>query len=165
MNLKIFILVFATVFSSIYGTCSAIIEAQDNHGTLSANRLVLGYVTLDDTPITVRKIYGIPDFIDDSNGSTYYYGKDFKILFIGRDNSSICDITTTANNGIATADGVCVGMSAEILKQVYGEPTYKRENATEINYWYYGNQENNWKYFQFKVVNGIITKISLHHVD
>ena len=164
MRGKIFLLTLVMLIVN-YSFCSAVSEGQNNHGTLKSSQLVLGYISVTNTPLEILNAYGQPTKIDGSNGIKWFYGKDFFIQFIGGGNSSIDEITTTGNNGIKTADGVGVGMPENILPQIYGEPTYQKEYDSEKNYWYYGSGNYNFVYLQFTCQNGVIKKISLIHLD
>ena len=84
--LLIMILCFACLISN--NSCEAIIEGQDNHGTLTADQLVLGYIAINDNTHVVRKIYGNPSWIDRSNAVRWYYGRDFYILFLGGEDTA-----------------------------------------------------------------------------
>ena len=163
--MKKILLLMIAFFCVNFSICSAIIEGQDNHGTLKPSQLVLGYISVTNTPLEILNAYGQPTRIDGSNGIKWFYGNDFFIRFIGYDNVSISEVTTTGNNRIKTADGIGVGMPENILPQIYGEPTYQKEYDSEKNYWYYGYGSYNWVYLQFTCKNGVIKKISLVHVD
>ena len=162
--MKKLILIVLILFFNI-PVCYAIIEGQDNHGTLTTDQLVLGYISINDNAHTVRKIYGTPSSIITKGGLEYYYGSAFYIYFYSEDGENIAEITTIANNGIKTADGIHVGMPEGILNKTYGTPSYKKQEGAETKYWYYGYESNNWKYLQFTIRNGKIIKISLCWVD
>lgn len=150
------------ILCGIFNFCSAISEGQDNHGNLEPSQLVLGYISVESTPLEILNAYGQPSRIE--NGK-WFYGQDFFIQFIGRDNTSINEVTTTGNNGIKTSSGVGVGMPENILPQIYGNPSSKKTVGVENKYWYYGYGRYNWVYLQFICQNGVIKKISLVHLD
>ena len=158
--LKFFaVVIFFCVNCSV---CHAIIEGQDNHGTLEPSQLVLGYISVANTPADILNTYGQPDRMERYR---WFYGKDFYIQFIGSDAMTVGEVTTTANNGIRTANGVAVGMSESILQRVYGTPQYQKRRDNETKYWYYGYGRHNWVYLEFSCTNGTIRKISLVWLD
>ena len=147
---KFLSVIFLTFIMLNLTICFAMIEGQDNYGTLEANQLILGYISVDDKPSKIIEMYGHPDRVDNSNGVKWYYGRDFYVQFIGRGAESVGEVTTTGDNGISTADG---------------NPSYKRQEGLETKYWYYGYGKNNWTYLQFITKNGKIIKISLVVID
>lgn len=96
-------------------------------GTLPTARMQLGYVSFNDSPQYVTKVYGNPSRVDDYNGMTYYYGDTLSFSFCGVGSSSLYDITTKSDNGIETADGVHVGMLVSNLYDIYGTPQVSRK--------------------------------------
>ena len=162
---KFLSVIFLTFIMLNLTICFAMIEGQDNYGTLEANQLILGYISVDDKPSKIIEMYGHPDRVDNSNGVKWYYGRDFYVQFIGRGAESVEEVTTTGDNGISTADNVGVGMSENVLNRIYGNPSYKRQEGLETKYWYYGYGKNNWTYLQFITKNGKIIKISLVVID
>lgn len=152
------ILMTSLISILISSTCFAYTDTNDK---LNSSQLVLGYISLTDTPAKVRSVYGAPTSI---KNNTYYYGNSFKIFFWDGHNG-IYDMTTTENNGIATADGVHVGMAENVLNDVYGEPSSKRKDNSYTNYYYYGVGGDALKCLIFRVSNGKIKEISLHWSD
>lgn len=165
ITLKILSAVVALFLCVNQSVCHALIEGLDNHGTLKPSQLVLGYISVTSKPADILNVYGHPTRVDTGNGVRWFYGKDFFIQFIGRDSTTVGEVTTTGNNGITTADGVGVGMSESILQRVYGTPTYQKRVGGEQQYWYYGDKRYNWVYLYFGCTRGIIRKISLVWLD
>ena len=56
-------------------------------------------------------------------------------------------------------------MSDRKMLDIYGNPSYKRQEGSEIYYTYYGSGRYNWHYLSFTAKNGIISKISIGIVD
>lgn len=164
-TLKILPVVVALFLGVSQTVCYALIEGLDNHGTLEPSQLALGYISVTSKPADILNIYGHPTRVDNRNGVRWFYGKDFFIQFIGRDSTTVGEVTTTGNNGITTANKVGVGMSESILRRVYGSPTYQKRVGDEQQYWYYGNKRCNWVYLYFGCKRGIIRKISLVWLD
>ena len=73
-------------------------------------------------------------------------------------------LTTTADNGIKTSDGVGVGMLVSKLYDVYGTPNYIRKDKDATRYWYYW-EKSGYTYFTFTAKSGKIVEISLHLAD
>lgn len=146
---KIFAMLLIFVLN--FSVCSAV----------GSEKLILGYLTTSSSLKTILDTYGKPNRVDNSNGVRWCYGKDFYIQFADRYAQHVGEITTTGNNGIITADGVGVGMKEEILQEIYGEPSEKKQVEEENQYRYYGDGRNNKTYLFFSCTEGIIRKISL----
>ena len=138
--------------------------AEPPKGTLTRERLSMGYIPIGASPQMVTQVYGQPDRVDDRNGMTYYYGKTLTFSFLGVGAASLYDITTTADNGIKTSDGVGVGMLVSKLYDVYGTPNYIRKDKDATRYWYYW-EKSGYTYFTFTAKSGKIVEISLHLAD
>lgn len=149
--MKKFFIVLSIFLLTNVSVCSAI-------GT---EKLILGYLSVSSSTKTILDTYGKPNRVDNSDGVRWLYGKDFYIQFVGRYAQSVGEITTEGNNGIITADGVGVGMSEEILQEIYGEPTKQEQIDEENLYWYYGDGKNSRVYLFFGCTEGKIKKISL----
>lgn len=102
--LSIVVIISSLFFSSI---CSAEIEP---------SRCAIGGIRIGSTKEHVQSIYGKPTSVQH-----YYwiYGKSFTIGFNEHSNTCL-EIFCNGNNGLATPDGVKVGMDASILHKVYG---------------------------------------------
>ena len=48
--MKKLLLALSIILLLNFSICFAIIEGQDNHGTLESNQLILGYISVDDNP-------------------------------------------------------------------------------------------------------------------
>ena len=111
-------------------------------GSLDRSRIALGGITIGSTKAAVRHIYGEPTSVE-KNGWLYRYGSSFRIKFIPGSELGMADdgaytIVTTANNGIATPDGVTVGMAPKVLDDVYGPADRvndNRDGSTDYEYW------------------------------
>lgn len=102
--LSIVVIISSLFFSSI---CSAEIEP---------SRCAIGGIRIGSTKEHVQSIYGKPTSVQH-----YYwiYGKSFTIGFNEHSNTCL-EIFCNGNNGLATPDGVKVGMDASILRKTYG---------------------------------------------
>lgn len=102
--LSIVVIISSLFFSSI---CSAEIEP---------SRCAIGGIRIGSTKEHVQSIYGKPTSVQH-----YYwiYGKSFTIGFNDRTNACL-EVFSNGNNGLATPDGVKVGMDASILRKTYG---------------------------------------------
>ena len=95
---------------------------------LPNSEVALGGITLGSTMDYVKSIYGEPDetgWTTDTFGNrTLYhrYGNGFYLLegtYGG--GSSINELTSKANNGLATPSGITVGTTLDTVKSIYGE--------------------------------------------
>ena len=70
----------------------------------------------------------------------------------------IVEKVSTTSDTITTPNGVRVGQSAEILNSTFGKADKVDRDYNDTEYEYYSNDRT--KKIEFKVVNGVITKIS-----
>lgn len=136
-------------------------------GSLDKSQIALGGVAIGSTKSMVRSIYGVPTSVG-RNGSLYNYGSSFKIWFIpgselGMAEPGAYTIVTTANNGIATPAGVTVGMTPDVLDDVYGTADRvedNRDGSAEYQYW---DKDNTCTALYFLVRDGVIRSITCYY--
>ena len=137
---------------------ASIIFANNNltEAKIDDSQCKLGGITPGIKLTEVIKVFGQPDKLDINdepmNRDAYYvyYGKSVMItLFRGsvdaqwkntelKGKERVQGVTTSANNGFETPDGVKVGMSASDLNQIYGKPDYVAGNMHMYNGYFYG---------------------------
>lgn len=128
---------------------------------LPMNRLALGGIQIGASFERVRSIYGSPNnikrlvsrdlrFWDGNSGEVWSYGNSFEITFI---DGTARLITSKANNGIKTADGISVGDDAGKLWRTYGRAYKSMKNA----YLY----RNSFIYLKFTMSGEKISEISI----
>ena len=170
---KIILMIFC-IICVISAICEAGTIISPENGKLSSERISLGGISIFAKPQYVRKTYGNPIRTEVKGyRSIYYYGKDesFIICFINdedilRDVPSVTSIETTANNGITTPDGICVGMDEAVIIEIYGKPDQLQEpierNAWNKVYHYWGNVQlgAGARCLSFSCKNGRITAIT-----
>lgn len=154
MNKKIFITMLGIII-----LCTSICSAR-----IADNRFFLGGLTVRSKMSDAIKIYGFPDKTSpaaDSMHDVYDHWWGNGSLWISEGNQGdIHRIFVNADNGIATVDGVRVGMNIGIIFKVYGkEDLIYTDNQGTVYYVYskIGNID-----LQFAEKNGKIMAISLH---
>ena len=70
----------------------------------------------------------------------------------------IVEKISTRSNAVTTPDGVRVGLGAEILNSTFGKADKVDNDRDGVEYEYYSTDRT--KKIEFKVVNGVIAKIS-----
>ena len=129
------------------------------------NRIALGGIELGATPERVRSIYGNPDgvkklvgrdvsFWGGQSGESWTYGNSFGITFI--DGHALL-ISSSAQNGLKTPDGISVGDTAAKLYRTYGRAAKYSETKDGKLYVY----KNGHRCLSFKVNGDKITSISI----
>lgn len=109
---------FGILLSSLFliSSCSA---------KIPFDRIALGGIKVGTTMDDVKNAYGEPDREDACYSISeyifrHYYGSSLRIEYNVL--SKVITIHSTSNNGLATPDGVEVGMDASVLEDVYGPP-------------------------------------------
>ena len=124
--------------------------------TVRADQVMLGDLQPGMKLSQVKEIYGEP--LQRVDNKLIYKGF---YIELSTKHSNIVEEITTEDSGFATQDGVIVGMSENILNDKvtnYGKADKLEINGNTREYEYYSSD---YKYkMEFKVVNGIITKIS-----
>ena len=116
----------------------------------------LGGITIGSSADYVKSLYGEPDRASNAqpgpDGSYYgyVYGSSLRIEF-NADTNAVTGVIVTANNGFSTPAGITVGMDADVITQLYGEPF--RISGGIISY----HEEGKWLVFTPR--NGKITEI------
>lgn len=156
MRGKIFVILFSMII-----LCSSICSAR-----ISDNRFFFGGLTVGSKMSDAIKIYGFPNKTKtayDQMHNTYdhYWGNGS--LWVSEGNrDDIHSIFVNADNGIATIDGVKIGMNIEVIFKVYGKEDYMFTDDRKMKYFiYYKGIDTNIA-LQFAEQNGKIFAIYLH---
>lgn len=99
-------------------------------------------------------IYGKPDNI--VRGSIYQWGTGFEVNTL--QSPYVRGVTVSEPNGIATQDGVCVGMDVSVLNENYGAPDHMdadKDGNTVYSY------ESGRGCLMFRVKDEVIQQIDL----
>lgn len=147
-----FVLCGLMIFSSV---CSA---------RISPDRFFLGGLTVESPMSLAISMYGEPSRTEHKDRRNFHYYGDESFCLVELDRRIIA-IYSTANNEIATPDGVTVGMSDEIITQIYGkaDSVNQLEDATEYIF-YKTNRVRNYEELKFSVREGKIISIILRYV-
>ena len=89
----------------------------------------------------------------DRNGDDWQY-QNFEIEVEG----NFVEEISTRSGSMATPDGVHVGQPAEVLNSTFGTADKFKTDIDSVEYKYYSTDDT--KKIEFKVVNGVITKIT-----
>lgn len=112
----------------------------------------------------VRSIYGEPQLVSKNDHSAEYrYGDTVKIKTSTFGNERVFFIETTDNNGFSTPSGLAVGMTAEDMLDMYGDPRSERDLKNGGTCYVYGDKYRSGGAGMFIETNkqGIITMIRL----
>ena len=122
----------------------------------------LCFATVDDGQIALGKIapgmsetalidaFGQPSYRD---GDDWIY-QNFKVEV----EHGVVEKVSTRSDTIITPNGVRVGQAAEVLNSTFGKADKVDYDSDGVEYEYYSN--NRTKKIEFKVVNGVIAKIT-----
>ena len=127
--------------------------------TVRADQVTLGDLQPNMKVSQLKEIYGEPL---QKSGDKWIY-KGFYVEVNNR-HSRVEEIVTE-DSGFATSEGIIVGMSEEVLNKAYGKADKLDIDSydNEKEYEYYSS--NNKYKMEFKVRNGIITKIKCEKND
>lgn len=131
---------------------------------ISNSRIGIGGITIGSTAEFVTKTYGQPQvskrsFYGPYGEYAYFtkYGDSFSVSYFEND-GMVFLMSSTAQNGLKTPDGITVGDKASMLQRIYGTADLiQTDKSGEVHYWYLGDK--NVKII-FHTKNGIITSIS-----
>lgn len=139
-------------------------------GTLAPNQVALGRVHIHYSPNQVTALWNTATSVS-GHGKwlTYTYGDTFGVRFhqggYSRQDYGVSEVSTIANNGIATPAGIEVGMNESILTKKYGMPSRlasaSRDNGYTTTYFYYGYGTELGHELSFDVRENKIIKIRL----
>jgi hypothetical protein len=133
-------------------------------GTLADNQLVLGNVSYGAAIDAVRQVYGEPYEIDNEHERefkgpvTVYEYKDTFDLYVV--NGIVQCIKVDDLNGLATAQGIKVGSTAEAVTAAYGQP-----NLTFGDHYIYKSAANPALGLDFELEHGFVEKIKCGVLD
>ena len=137
--------------------------------SLDNSAIALGGITFGMSTTEVESIYGRPtkvteEHIDHLRGGksfSYIYGDSFEIMF---NKGGVSNVTTKANNGIATPAGLHVGDPKGKIITTYGNPWYYYNNEKDGRETFSYRAEN-YSAIRFDVYNGQITSIRIIGMD
>lgn len=118
----------------------------------------LGGITVGSSADYVKSLYGEPDkdsgvrIGPDGKYYEYIYRSSLRIEFDVNYNT-ITGVYVTANNGFSTPAGITVGMNADVITKLYGEP-FKNDRGI-LSY----HEDGKWIVFTTR--NGKITEIKI----
>jgi len=123
--------------------------------TVDNGKIALGGISPGMSETDLIAAFGQPNYRD---GEDWTY-KNFKVEV----ERSIVTEVSTRMDSIITPDGVRVGQAAEILNSTLGKADKVDNNRDGVEYEYYSTDGT--KKIEFKVVNGVIAKISCNLRD
>ena len=155
MSRKLFFILLCILSLNI-ATCSA-------EKSFSADRAAVGGISTGSSTEYTRSIYGEPANIrvdeKNQNTETWYYGDTFQIEFV---DGLASVVTSSGANGLATPDGISVGMKKKNITSKYGSPKHSDKYGTRAIYSY---QADNGAKMMFVVKNGIISEIRIGYIN
>ena len=123
--------------------------------TVDSGKIALGGISPGMIETDLIAAFGQPNYRD---GEDWTY-KNFKVEV---ERGIVTEISTRMDS-IITPDGVRVGQAAEILNSTLGKADKVDNDRDGIEYEYYSTDGT--KKIEFKVVNGVIAKISCNLRD
>ena len=117
---------------------------------VDGSKIALGGITPGMSEQDLINAFGQPTYRD---GDDWSY-KTFKVEV----ERGVVEKISTRFNSIITPDGVRVGLAAEILNDTFGQADKVDNDSDGVEYEYYSTDGT--KKIEFKVVNGIIAKIT-----
>lgn len=123
--------------------------------TIESGKILLGGISPGMSETELINAFGQPQHKDDDDW-TY---QNFKVEV----KHGIVKEISTRMETIITPDGVRVGQAAEILNSTLGKADEVDHDYDGVEYEYYSNDRT--KKIEFKVVDGVIAKISCKIVD
>ena len=126
----------------------------------SADSAAIGGITTGSSIEYTKSIYGEPGEIrnseKDQNIETWYYGDTFQIDFVDGIASAV---VSSGANGLATPDGITVGMKKKNMTSKYGRPQHTDKYGKRAIYSY---QAENGAKMTFVIRDGIISEIRIN---
>ncbi len=173
MKMKTFLLLL-TMLCVLGTTCLA--EKTPNNPTpvpLPQERMALGGIHVGDTSEVVKSILGEPDSqeygysqMTEKKFAIWEYGNSATIHYFEKNGEYFVQIVKVdADNGLATPDGIKVGMDEKALKKAYGEPYFYIASKNGSAQYRYRNDRYSQVEFVFQAMNGKITNIGLGFND
>ena len=152
MNRKI-LFVLICILSLNISLCSA-------EKIFSSERAAVGGISTGSSTEYTKSIYGDPGKIRISevnqNLETWFYGDTFQIDFVDGIASAVI---SSGANGLATPDGITVGMKKRNMTSKYGKPQHSDKYGKRAIYSY---SADNGSKMIFVIVNGIISEIRIN---
>ena len=130
---------------------------------ISDNRIAVGEIYPGMSYGQVRKIYGDADI--QSGRGFKSWGNYLEISF--SDDNRVQWVHTNESDDIYTPDGICIGMSADMLTRIYGTADFTNDGAVRgtTSYLYQGNTRNTRRLTFTVDSNGTIIKISAEDIS
>lgn len=126
----------------------------------TSDRAAVGGISTGSSTEYTKSIYGEPGKIKISeinqNAETWFYGDTFQIDFVDGIASSV---VSSGANGLATPDGITVGMKKRNMTSKYGKPQHSDKYGKRAIYSY--SADNGTKMI-FVIRNGIISEIRIN---
>ena len=125
------------------------------------------FATVDDSKIALGKLspgISADELIAICGQPSYKDGDDWIYkTFRAEVERGVVEKISTRSDTITTSDGVRVGLAAEVLNSTFGKADKVDRDYDDTEYIYYSNDRT--KKIEFKVVNGVIVKISCELKD
>lgn len=132
-------------------TCAAVILSSSlGFAAVDGNRIALGSISPGISVNDLINAFGQPTYKD---GDDWTY-KNFKVEV----ERGIVKEVSTCSVTIITPNGIRVGQTAEALNSTFGKADKVDVDRDDTEYKYYSNDRT--KKIEFKVVNGIISRIT-----
>ena len=142
--------------------------------SISVDRIALGGISIDSSLKYVKSIYGTPIHINTYNNGQRWelkYGDGFLVQASSRSGENyeegtyyVDQVVVNKDNGIATPDGVRVGMKESVIESTYGEPFSVHQRDGLSFYWYFDDSGKD-KLLEFGVLDGVIRSMRCVQAD
>ncbi len=134
---------------------AAILSSSICFATVDDSKIALGQLSPGISADELISICGQPNYKD---GDDWVY-KTFKAEI----ERGVVEKISTRSETITAAGGVRVGLAADVLNSTFGKADKVDRDYDDTEYIYYSNDRT--KKIEFKVVNGVIVKISCELKD
>lgn len=136
--------------------CGAILISSVSFAAVSPDKIAIGKIFPGMSVNELISVCGQPNY---KHGDDWDYG-NFKVEI---EHGNFVESIVTRSAGISTPDGVSVGQNANILNSAFGSADKIDRDHDGDEYEYFSTDRT--KKIEFKVVNGVIAKISCKVID
>ena len=139
--------------------CGMFLIASVSFAAISPDKIALGKIFPGISVSELVAVCGQPNY---KHGDDWDYGT-FKVEIDDKFMGDIVESVVTRSSGISTPNGVSVGQNASVLNSTFGSADKIDHEHNGEEYEYYSTDRT--KKIEFKVVNGVIAKISCKIID
>ena len=144
------------IFAFVFGI--AFLFSAVSFASVAPEKIALGKLTPGMSVGDLISICGQPNY---KRGDEWGYGNF--IVEVDDDRPNVVEKIVARRGGISTPDGISVGQNANVLNSTLGSSDKVENEHDGVEYEYFSTDRT--KKIEFKVANGVITKISCKVID